>query len=182
MANNGVMPKIQEKKGYETGQKVCIWHESVDADTGFVTVLKEVIVTITEIKTGVPGEFSGRPSSGQSLRGTGDDGRAYEKHWDYWPESQTDDFIDRWSLRDDGEGEKNQFWSPVEAVYAYNRLADHNRKHGMTHGVLIRVGRGGEPMLPKGDVVRCGNHDEYYYPNGRCFHCFLDKKRTTHAG
>jgi hypothetical protein len=181
MVSDGIMPETKKKELYKVGQKVCLWRENVDGDHATITVLKEVIVTITETKTGVPGEFSGDPASQQSLKGIGDDGKVYEKHWDEWPESQTDDFIDRWSLRDDGD-EVNQFWSPVEAVYAYNRLVGHNQKHGESHGFLTRVDRNGELILPKGDVVRCDKHDEYYYPNSKCFQCFVAEYRKKHTG
>ncbi len=162
---------------HKTGQKICLWQEKVDRETGLVTVLKEVVVTLTEIKTGVPGEFSETPTNLESLRGVGDDGKVYEKHWDYWPESQTDDFIDRWSMREDGLGESN-FWSPVEAVYAHNRLADHNRKHGEKHGVLHRVDQAGNAILPKGDIVHCEKHDEYHYPDSKCLRCFLEERKA----
>lgn len=163
---------------HKIGQKICLWQEEVYRETGLVTVLKEVVVTLTEIKTGVPGEFSETPTNLESLRGVGDDGKVYEKHWYYWPESQTNDFIDRWSLREDEDGDgRIVFWSPVEAVYAHNRLADHNRKHGEEHGVLRRVDKAGNAILPKGDVVHCEKHDEYHYPDSKCFRCFLEEHK-----
>lgn len=180
MAQDGVIPEVKVQDTYKVGQKICLWQEHVDQESGKVLVLKEVIVTITETKTGVPGEFTSNPSSRQSLRGIGDDGKTYEKHWDEWPESQTNDFMDRWSMREDGDGE-NRFWSPREAVYAHNRILDHNQKHGAVHGLLIRVDQQGQPILPKGDIVHCESHDDYYYPGTRCFHCFLDEAKAAQA-
>ena len=82
MAQDGVMPEIKVVQDtYKVGQKICLWQEDVDPNTGTVTILKEVIVTITETKTGVPSEHSGQPSSRQSLKGVGDDGKTYRKHW-----------------------------------------------------------------------------------------------------
>lgn len=166
--------------GHEKGQKVCLWHEVVDQDAGIVRVIKEVIVTLTDVKTGTPGEFSRTPMSGQSLRGIGDDGKLYEKHWNEWPESQTDDFMDRWSVRTDGEGD-NSFWAPREATYAHNRLIDRNLNHGATHGIFYRVDTKGEPILPKGDVIHCEKHDQYDYPGSKCFRCFLEERAAKKA-
>jgi hypothetical protein len=156
---------------YSIGQKICLWQEHVRL--GAVIVLKEVIVTITEIKTGVLGEYSMRPASSQSLRGIGDDGKTYEKHWDVWPESQTNDFIGQWSPRLDGEGE-HHFWIPQEAVYAYDSLRRHNERFGQTHGVIKRTDINEAEVLPKGDFSYCKEH-EYYSPLGNhCFHCMLE--------
>lgn len=157
---------------FHVGQKVCLWQEEIE--TGKVTVLKEVIVTVEEIKTGVLGEFSEKPSTLQSLRGIGDDGQEYQKHWRYWPESQTQDFNDRWSMRDDGEGEFS-FWVPKEAVHAYNDLSRFNREHG--HGIT-RLDKAGNPILPKGDVDHCVEHDFYSHKDTRCWYCYVASRKT----
>jgi len=158
---------------YAVGSKVCLWQEKM-AD-GKVTVLKEVIVTITERKTGVPGEFSRKPVSSKSLRGIGDDGKVYEKHWESWPESQTDCFTDRWSMRDDGEGEY-RFWAPKEAVHSHTHLKLALEAHpGLK---LVRVDKDGQPIVPKGDVVYCTEHDEYAHVGTECWQCYFGKLGT----
>lgn len=154
----------------QKGHKICLWKEEIFNDK--VVVVKEVIVTITDIKTGVPGEWSNEPTNRQSLRGLGDDGKIYEKHWDYWPESQTDDFMDQWSMReDDGD-----VWVPQEAAHLHNKLNNHNRRHGDTHP-LKRVDLQGNPILPKGDLTRCEAHDEYLLPGRKCFKCLLERSK-----
>lgn len=155
---------------YTKGQVVCLWKEEISE--GKVTVTKEILVTITDIKTGVPGEWSGKPTNQQSLRGLGDDGKIYEKHWEYWPESQTSDFAGQWSMRqDDGE-----VWIPQEATYLHNRLNDHNRKY--PDQPMKRVDLNGQLMLPKGDLTRCDKHDEYQLPGSKCFQCFLEEHKA----
>lgn len=155
----------------QEGNKICLWKESPEIKEGKVVVVQEVIVTITDTKTGVPGEWSNKPARQQSLRGLGDDGKIYEKHWDEWPESQTD-LAGQWSMRDD-DGE---VWIPQEAAHLHNKLNDHNRRHGDTHP-LKRVDLQGNPILPKGDLSRCEAHDEYLLPGHKCFQCLLGRKR-----
>ncbi len=150
------------------GHKVCLWKEEIRNRN--VVVVKEVVVTITDTKTGVPGEWSNEPTSHQSLRGLGDDGKVYEKHWEEWPESQTDT-SGMWSMReDDGE-----VWIPQEAAHLHNKLNDHNRKHVGLY--LKRVDLQGNPILPKGDLTRCEAHDEYLLPGRNCFQCLLGRSR-----
>jgi hypothetical protein len=154
---------------YEVGKVVCLWHE--DVQPGSVTVLKEVLVTITETKTGVPGEWSREPVSSISLRGIGDDGKTYEKHWDSWPESQTNCFTGQWSTRDDAEG----VWVPKEAVHAHGALRRHNEQYPSKQ--LTRKDRNGQPILPKGDVTYCEKHDEYDHLGSECLLCSLDARK-----
>lgn len=156
---------------YEVGKTICLWQEKIDFEKRVVTVLKEVLVKITETKTGVLGEFSGKPVSGTSLKGVGDDGKEYEKHWDSWPESQTNCFTDQWSVRDDGEGD-DHFWFPKEAVHAYNSLRRANEKASNN---IVRVDTLGQPIVPKGDVTYCNKHDEYRHEGQKCLGCLIEK-------
>lgn len=156
----------------QKGYKICLWKEELKPEEGKVVVVKEVIVTITDTKTGVPGELSNEPTKHQSLRGLGDDGKVYEKHWEEWSESQMNDFAGQWSMReDDGE-----FWTPMEAAYLHNKLNQNNRKHGNTHP-LKRVDFQGNPIFPKGDFTQCETHDEYLLPGRNCFQCLLERSR-----
>lgn len=152
---------------YEISKKVCLWR--IKVIDGRITVIKEVIVTITEIKTGVPGEFSGEPVSSQSLRGIGDDGKTYEKHWESSPESQIYDFIGQWSLRDDGEG-GYRFWIPREAIHFYNEFS--LRKNPTMFRI---VDRSGAPVTPKNFGSYCEEHDQYSYSE-KCLPCLIDKR------
>lgn len=161
---------------YEVGQVVCLWQEELRP--GRVTVLKEVLVTITGVKTGVPGEFSRRPVSMHSLRGIGDDGKPYEKHWDSWPESQTNDFLGQWTFRDDGEGD-DRFWIPMEAVHAYNTL-NAFKKH-FPNEPVVRLDKSDKPIVPKGDVEYCEKHDDYRHKGSQCFWCILEGRRDSAA-
>lgn len=159
---------------YQKGLRVTLWQEVMNQE-GNVVVLKEVVVTITETKTGVPGEFSRNPTKAQSLRGLGDDGKVYEKHWNEWPESQTDDFVANWSVRDDGvEVGGLSFWIPIEAVYAHNRLTRQNSRSGLS---VRRVDKDGNDILPKGDVVFCDKHNHYHYKGAKCFECLIQEMR-----
>jgi hypothetical protein len=161
---------------FEIGQVVCLWHEDV-TESG-VTVLKEVLVTLTDIKTGVPGEWSRIPSTRQSLRGLGDDGNVYDKHWDVWPETQLDDFMTVWSIRDDAP-EGFLVWQPKEAIHAYNALNRHNDRHPDER--LERRDLSGNPILPKGDISYCEKHDRYEHRNVQCFRCRMDERKTAAA-
>jgi len=138
-----------------------------------VTVLKEVLVTITEVKTGVPGFFSLKPVSMHSLRGIGDDGKLYEKHWVNWPESQTNDYLGQWSIRDDGEGD-DRFWIPKEAVHAHNMLSD--LKKQFPNEKIVRLDKSGQPIVPKGDVEYCEKHDDYRHKGSKCFECAIENQ------
>ncbi|GEM_PF-3275603 len=151
---------------YAIGQNICLWQVRQEFGSAELCVLKEVIVTITEIKTGAPGEFSGNPVSSQSLRGIGDDGKIYEKHWNSWPESQTRDFVDQWSIRDDGEGIQ-RFWIPKEAIHVYDAASC---RKGPSEFILIN--QSGAAIKPKGDVVYCEEHDRYSYKDNTCFWCY----------
>jgi hypothetical protein len=129
--------------------------------------LKEVIVTITEIKVGVPGQFSQTPSPSQSLKGQGNDGKVYEKHWEFWPESQTMDYITQWTLRDDGVG-REPFWVPHEAIYVYDAVRE---------GMRI-IDQQGNDIRPKGDFVYCREHNSYAHTGGRCIHCIIAERKA----
>lgn len=152
---------------YNIDQKVCLWQIQAIPGSRQIVVLKEVIVTITEMKTGAPGEHSREPSSLQSLRGIGDDGNLYEKHWEEWPESQTNDFQSQWNMRDDGVGEGvEQYWIPMEAVYVYNSFS----KVKAEGCKLIDINSA--DILPKGDISYCEEHDRYTHGKGTtCFFC-----------
>ncbi|MDO8523346.1 MAG: hypothetical protein Q7S12_03640 [bacterium] len=161
---------------YLVGQKVCLWRvqgekllDSVFLNPTKLHVLKEVIVTISETKTGVLGEFSNKPVSAQSLRGVGDDGKVYEKHWNRWPESQASDFISLWSMRDDGDGD-DRFWIPKEAVYVYNTVS-----RGKKMSELTLVDQYGKQIKPNGDVVYCEKHDRYTHKDNKCIFCGLKR-------
>jgi hypothetical protein len=164
---------------YEVGQVVPLWETRIEP--GRIVVLREILVKITETKTGVPGEFSEKPVSATSLRGVGDDGKKYEKHWSVWPESQANDFKDQWSHREDGTDDSTvggQLWIPLEAVPIYSSVTRHNmRHHGKPDKQIDLVGADGSPIKPEGDVVYCKGHDQYYYPGQKCFRCLLAEIR-----
>ncbi len=158
------------------GDKICLWQEEVDFKAKVVKVLKEVIVTITETKFDVLGEFSGKPCSCQSLRGIGDDGKVYEKHWDYWPEAQTRTFTDIWSMRNDGVGE-SKTWTPKEAVHAYGELVRVNKKLKLDERLVRIDAEGNKDIVPKGDVDYCEEHDEYTHKGQECFYCLVNNRK-----
>ncbi len=151
---------------YSVGQKVCLWQ--IRREETVLRVLREVIVTITEIKTGVPGEFSRKPVSYQSLKGTDEHGVVYEKSWNVWPESQTDNFVESWTEREDG-GEDFPFWVPREAVYVYSAISRANKRNKQK---LPLVDESGAPIKPKGDAVYCEKHDAYSHR--QCLYCLID--------
>ena len=157
---------------YKVGQKVCLWQLAPlrHGQGRVVKVLKEVIVTITEIKDGVLGEFSQKPVSAQSLRGIGDDGKQYDKHWDVWPESQTRDYREQWSLRDDAGGE-DPFWAPYEAAQLYGQFIRAGKRDGEPFKI---VNEAGVEMKPNGDTTHCEKHDEYSLGDDTCFWCRLE--------
>jgi hypothetical protein len=161
---------------YYEGQRVALWQTKIEVkkNTTQIVVLKEVIVTITEMKTGVPGKFSRERSSRQSLRGLGDDGKVYEKHWDSWPElsSGPSDFSSLWSSRDDGVG-RNKVWSPAEAVHVYNNTI--SKRLGDNDFTLTDAT--GAAILPKGDVVYCEKHDDYSY-GPECLWCLVAERNA----
>ncbi len=159
---------------YFIGQKVCLWQELFTP--GQVLILKEVLVTITETKTGVIGHWSQKPATQMSLRGLGDDGKVYEKHWESWPESQTSDFIAQWSMRDDGEGVGvTKYWTPREAVHSYNELRSVNKR---LEKKFVRIDTSGKPVVPKGDIGYCANHDEYDHQGDTCFSCHIELRKV----
>lgn len=161
---------------FKVGQKVNLWQIEVLLRERLTRVHRSVVVTITEVKTGTPGEFSGTPTMLQSLRGIGDDGLVYEKHWNHWPESQTNDFATQWS-----PCEHWDWASPHEAIYAYNSFVrEGKQKYNMVDRI---VGPDGKDIIPQGGVERCKIHDQYYHAGDdgemRCFVCFLEKIRRT---
>lgn len=162
---------------YNVGQKVNLWRIEVDGPNRVTRVLKSVVVTITETKTGVLGEFSRKPVSLQSLRGIGDDGTSYEKHWDSWPEGQMNDFSDQWSTVDDSE----DFWIPKEATSAYHNFVRYGKRELKVVDRI--VGPDGNDIIPQGDVTHCEKHDEYDNvgdPIG-CIECFKEARRGKSA-
>ncbi|MBI3074717.1 MAG: hypothetical protein HYY92_00690 [Parcubacteria group bacterium] len=168
---------------FTIGQKVCLWQIELGIerrrgkDFDELRILKEVIVTVTEIKTGVLGEWTRKPVSSQSLRGIGDDGKTYEKHWGSWPESQTNDFLGQWSMRDDGDGgESQRFWIPGEAVDVYNAVSRENRR--IARIKLALVNTASEAVKPKGDIIYCEAHDHYEHAGTPCFHCHYNIPTT----
>lgn len=167
---------FQGENMYSVGQKICLWDVKYDDSTNSVRVTREVLVTITETKTGTLGEFSGEPVSSQSLRGITEDGRQFEKHWDSWPESQMNDFSTSWSFQEEADG---AFWVPIEAVHAYNNVS---RARKDNPGLML-LDADGRFVVPKGDkVVYCRKHDRYSYENEKreaCFFCFAEQNRSS---
>jgi hypothetical protein len=168
---------------FQIGQKVCLWHVHLSLASRGLIILREVIVTITEVKTGVPGHFSRKPVSWQSLRGIDEHGKMYEKHWDSWPESQTMDFTDQWSGHTDtistGVGTSATVrWIPKEAVSVYGAGSKIHKPHP-----LPIIDESGNPMKPKGDIEYCEKHDWYEHRGNKCWQCFIEKvgKRTSNS-
>ncbi len=163
---------------YHVGQRICLWQMHIDFKNKLAIVVQEVIVTITEWKTGVPGYFSQEPVSGRSLKATSSMGLLYKKHWESWPESQTSCFTDQWSLRIDGmtpeglpaeEGSLDSFWYPKEAASEYGDATRHGFSVVDIHG---------NPMVPKGDVVLCREHNSYDHVGIPCLECYLEDRKT----
>lgn len=155
---------------YKIGQRVCLWQTNIVPGSYQITVVKEVIVTITEVKTGVLSANSRIPMDLQSLRGIGQDGKTYEKHWNVWPESQTNDFLPSWSMRDDATTDiGNRYWIPVEAVYIYDIIRDSKK----TGRVARLTDLAGADIKPKGDVVYCEKHESYSHAGNPCIFCVL---------
>lgn len=160
---------------YVVGQKVRLW--GIKVSPGLIEVTRDVTVTITEIKTGVPGEFSRTPSRSQSLKAVAENGTVYEKHWESWPESQTNTFQGVWSHRkDDGE-----YWIPREAVSAYNEFTLFMRDRKDSN--VRYVGLDGNPITPAGEgVVRCEVHNHYMFAHdSTCFWCAVDAQDLERA-
>lgn len=153
---------------YKLGQKVCLWQTKIVPGSNQITVIKEVIVEIAGIKTEVPSAHSRSPVNLQSLRGIGEDGKIYEKHWDVWPESQMRDYVECWSARDDATIDTgNRHWIPVEAVYVYDA-----RQQSRRYRKAVRIVDGNEDDIkPKGDVVYCERHDQYDHVGNSCVFC-----------
>lgn len=150
---------------HQPGRKICLWQVRVKSASE-VIVSREVIVTITEVKTRVPAEFSRRPVPFESLRGTGDDGKVYEKHWKFWPEVGSCDLNGYWTERTDGPLARR--WVPVEAVYLYNEMSSRSIRGQR----VALVDEAGEPvMMPKGDVDYCMEHDSYSHAGFDCPLC-----------
>ncbi len=154
---------------YKIGQRVCLWEEKILPYRVLVT--KEIMVTITEIKVGVPLANTGVPTSNIGLKGVDDSGNQYEKHWNVWP-------IDDNNVCNGGV----HFWTKVtsdsvveqlnEAVHAYNELRICNHMSVMDRD---RVDSNAQPILPKGEVAYCSAHDEYFYNRGSCALCQVRK-------
>lgn len=150
------------------GMRVNLWQVGRNARPGWprfaLPILKDILVTVTEIKTGTPGNISGKKASFQSLRGMGDDGIVYEKHWDHWPENIGESCVDSWTARADGAYEET-FWTPKEATYVYNVSRTFK-----DDGVSLIGDHGRILMRPRGHINYCKTHDEYW-PGGLCFSC-----------
>jgi len=157
---------------YRIGQHICLWFIDTLSNPGVIRVTKEVMVTITEEKTGVPGEISGKPIESQSLRGIADDGTIFEKHWESWPESQTSDYISQWSA-DNRTG-----WDiPFEAFRLYNEFLRGKKRNSN----LQLIGPDGNEIKPKGDnLFHCEKHDRYELDEStrECFYCRMENRRA----
>jgi hypothetical protein len=153
---------------YHVGQTVCLWNAIYDSKRKNFRVIREVLVVITDVKTGVRIDDSDRVTSHQSLKGVDENGKVYEKHWNLWPERGKQDFSTRWSRvfeRDDS------VWVPVESIHAYNNIS-----HGKERGTNISlVDNRGVQVKPKGDnIVFCWMHNRYWYgtkSNEACQQC-----------
>lgn len=156
---------------YSIGQIVCLW-EVKDLSPGetAIVVAREILVRITEIKEGVPGEFTRRPA-GTGLKGIGDDGKEYVKHWDSYPESQTCTFAVEWSMREDGTTDKDfPYWIPRESAPFHSEVYRENTRGGKQ---LKLVDLKGNPVEPKGDLEKCHEHGTFHYLAAKCSHCRL---------
>jgi hypothetical protein len=156
---------------YKTGQKVCLWQISNVPGSKKITVLKSVIVTITEIKTEAPCVREGKKVDVYSISGRGDDDKRYVKHWKQLSESQGGDYSPRWSIRDDGVFCRNGTqWIPVEAVFMYDVFRVMKQKRRLDR----LVDQYDNDIRPEGDVVYCEKHDSYSHTNVGCMSCSRD--------
>lgn len=158
---------------YKVGLRICLWQIDKPLFTNRLVVVKEVIVTLNGVKTGVPTQVEGVPSTYLSLRGVGDDGQLYEKHWDRWPDALCADPLSLWSARDDGVD--GQVWMPREAFQLYNLFASQRR---MNLRAFVLEGLKGLEAIPKGDLVHCEAHDDYSLPGDPCLSCLGDAQRA----
>lgn len=148
---------------FKPGDKVCLWEVKSELLEGRITILKEVVVTIMETKTGV----EGLPKNYQSLRAMTEDGQYYDKHWRYWPGTVVKlNEKHHWSgcLSGGSEGGK---WIPQESVSVYNNAPKDRVK-------IVDIS--GKPIFPK-EAKFCQQHGVYYYPDDDThIICNKDKK------
>jgi len=74
-------------------------------------------------------------------------------------------------MRDDGEGD-HKWWVPKEAVHAHSELKYANKRR---EDKIFRVNAQGNEVVPKGDIVYCEKHDEYYHQGDACFSCLMEQ-------
>lgn len=149
-------------------QKICLWQTAVVPGTMQCQVIKEVVVFVQEIKTGVRGASSCEPYyENESLYAVDADGNDWYKHWDEYPENPRwyVDFESQWTTREDGAG-NSRIWTPLEAVSVYENRPKHVR-------VIVDIF--GRPIFPKGDVGCCQDHDHFWFPGGECVGCVAAK-------
>lgn len=156
---------------YKTGQKVCLWQISNVPGSRKITVLKNVIVTITEIKTEAPCVRDGKKVNTCSLLGMGNDNKQYKKYWEQLNERESSNYSPRWSTRDDGVFCRNGTqWIPIEAVFMYDVFRFMKQKRRLDR----LVDQDDNDIKPEGDVVYCERHDSYSHVNLSCVSCSRD--------
>ncbi|MES2986204.1 MAG: hypothetical protein V4686_03725 [Patescibacteria group bacterium] len=148
---------------YKIGQIICLW-ELVPPYGNPIIVVREILVTITNIHENVLGKESKCPA-GIGLKGIGNDGKVYEKHWDTWPDDQMQPDI-FWTWREDGTMlPQPSLWLPFEAVLYYSWVFRRNS------GNIKIVDKDSNPIEPKGDLEKCSTHGTFYYPGAECISC-----------
>jgi hypothetical protein len=162
---------------YHVGQKINLWQHHIDTKTRTTRILKSVLVTVAEVKTGVKQDYTDEPSTDESVLAFAEDGTRYERFWDRVPISQTSDFYGQWSMRDDGEltpGYNPLFrlWKPMEAWCVYNDYLHYGvKKYNLVDKIL---GPDGQAIVPSGDVTKCEKHGTYQPKHIECFECVLE--------
>ena len=153
---------------YKIGEKIKLW-KITPAATGTQTaqVTKEVIITITEMKKNVPGEFSGEVKDGYiGYKAIGDDGNEYEQFWFSYPE---------------GFGAYGHIWErfydydftptkgeEIDYDFYYNSCMAFNDAQKAD----IKIEYNNKETLPFGtEYQKCDKH-AYFFRNGRrCLKC-----------
>lgn len=159
---------------YHVGQKINLWQIYTDDQDRTARILKSVLVTVAEVKTGVKEDITGKPSTEESVLAFAEDGTRYERFWDRVPICMSFSFHAQWSVRDDcepipGYNHMSRSWTPMEAWCAYNDLLFHcDEEYKLVDQI---VGPNGQAIVPEGDVVKCEKHDTYQPKYFECSDC-----------
>lgn len=147
----------------ETDYSAEAYRDQFDLPQEGYVVKREIRVTVTEVRTDVPGLW-GREKNYHGWKAMDAHGKVYTCNWKSFPDdSMTPTYY--WDVMKDFVDGETYYWRPEDALQAVNSFP--------------HVWPDGRPYIPFG-MKKCPTHKYYYDPDEEfgCWRCHLESIRV----